>query len=230
MPSYPAAGPTHSFAFFANSFAARPGCPFADCLAEQRLQKRADEHHLAFGVIFTPAVTLGAFLAQCLSASKSCVSAVARVMVLRIGLGLEPCAENTGAYCKARGKLPVPFLQKLTYLVADEASSATPSSWLWKGRRVYLADGTTVSAPDTPENQAEYPQSPNQAAGLGFPLIRLVVLPSLATAMVHDAAFGPFRGKGTGETSLLKGFWIGWAPEPCWWRTVTSVSGGCSPS
>jgi hypothetical protein len=204
MPSYPAAGPTHSFAFFAHSFAARPGCPFADCLSEQRLQKLADAHHLDFGAIFTPAVTLWAFLSQCLSASKSCVSAVARVMVLRLSLGLEPCSENTGAYCKARAKLPVPFLRELTYLVADEGAAAACSCWLWKGRHVYFADGTTVSAPDTPENQAEYPQSPNQEAGLGFPLLRLVVLLSLATAMVHDAAFGPFRGKGTGETSLLK--------------------------
>jgi hypothetical protein len=204
MPSYPAADPSHSFAFFAKSFAARPGCPFSDCLSEQRLQKLAAEHHLAFGDIFTLPVTLWAFLSQCLSAAKSCTSAVARVMVLRISLGLEPCSANTGAYCKARLKLPIPFLRQLTYLVADEAEAASPSSWLWKGRHVFAADGTTVSAPDTPENQAEYPQSPNQKPGLGFPLIRLVVLLSLATGMAKDAAFGPFRGKGTGETSLLK--------------------------
>jgi hypothetical protein len=204
MPSYPATDPSHSFAFFARSFAARPGCPFSDCLSEQRLEQLAAKHQLAFGDIYTLPVTLWAFLSQCLSASKSCVSAVARVMVLRISLGLEPCSENTGAYCKARLKLPIPFLQELTYLVADEAEAASASSWLWKGLHVYLADGTTVSAPDTPENQAEYPQSSNQKEGLGFPLLRLVVLLSLGTAAVHGAAFGPFKGKGTGETSLLR--------------------------
>jgi hypothetical protein len=204
MPSYSQAGATARFDFFARSFAARPGCPFSGCLDEQRLQKLAKEYGLDFGDVFTPAVTLWAFLSQCLSASKSCVSAVARVMVLRIGLGLEPCSENTGGYCKARAKLPVPFLQKLTYIVADDAEAAAPAAWLWKGRHVHLADGTTLSGPDTPANQAKYPQSSNQKAGLGFPLIRLVVLLSLATGLAQGAAFGPFKGKGTGETSLLK--------------------------
>jgi hypothetical protein len=204
MPSYPTTNPTASFAFFARSFAARPGCPFAGCLSEERLQKLADKHNLAFGTIFTLPVTLWALLTQCLSASKSCVSAVARVMVLRISLGLEPCSENTGAYCKARDKLPIPFLRELTYEVADEAEDRAPPSWLWKGRHVHIADGTTLSGPDTPENQAEYPQSSNQQPGLGFPLIRLVVLLSCATAMVRGAAYAPFKGKGTGETSLLK--------------------------
>jgi hypothetical protein len=204
MPSYSQAGSTARFDFFARSFAARPGCPFSGCLDEQRLEKLAKEYGLDFGEVFTPAVTLWAFLSQCLSASKSCVSAVARVMVLRISLGLDPCSENTGGYCKARAKLPVPFLRALTYQVADAAEAATAAGWLWKNRHVYFADGTTVSGPDTPANQAQYPQSSNQKAGLGFPLIRLVVLLSAATAMVHGAAFGSFKGKGSGETSLLK--------------------------
>src|SRR5271156_1274590 len=109
MPSYSQAGPTARFGFFARSFAARPGCPFSDCLDEQRLQKLAKESALDFGDVFTLPVTLWALLSQCLCASKSCVSAVARVMVLRISLDLEPCSENTGAYCKARAKIPVPF-------------------------------------------------------------------------------------------------------------------------
>src|SRR3954468_6070335 len=104
MPSYPPGDATPSFAFFARSFAARPGCPFSDCLSEARLRQLAAKHQVAFGDIFTLPVTLWAFLSQCLSASKSCVSAVARVMVLRISLGLDPCSENTGAYCKARQK------------------------------------------------------------------------------------------------------------------------------
>jgi hypothetical protein len=204
MSSYPDPQALNSFAFFARSFAARPGCPFSSCLSQERLQKLADEHHLDFGEVFTPAVTLWAFLAQCLSPSKSCVSAVARVMVLRISQDQEPCSENTGAYCKARAKLPVSFLEQLTHESADTAEAAAPQPWLWKGRSVYLADGTTASGPDTPQNQAEFPQSRNQKPGLGFPLIRLVVLLSLATGMVAAAACGPFIGKGTGETSLLK--------------------------
>jgi hypothetical protein len=204
MPSYARAAATATFDFFARSFAARPGCPFSGCLDEQQLEKLAKKHGLDFGDVFTPAVTLWALLSQCLSASKSCVSAVARVMVLRISLGLDPCSENTGGYCKARAKLSVAFLKELTCLVADDAEAAAPAAWLWKALHVHLVDGTTLSGPDTPANQGKYPQSSNQKPGLGFPLIRLVVLLSLATGMVRDAAFGPFKGKGTGETSLLK--------------------------
>ena len=58
--------------------------------------------------------------------------------------------------------------------------------------------------PDTPENQANYPQPPTQQAGLGFPLARITVLLSLATGACHDLAIAPYKGKGTGETTLLR--------------------------
>jgi len=58
--------------------------------------------------------------------------------------------------------------------------------------------------PDTPENQASYPQPAVQQPGLGFPLARLAVLLSLATGACHDLAMAPYEGKGTGETSLLR--------------------------
>jgi hypothetical protein len=58
--------------------------------------------------------------------------------------------------------------------------------------------------PDTPENQACYPQPPTQQPGLGFPLARITVLLSLATGACHDLAIAPYKGKGTGETTLLR--------------------------
>jgi putative transposase len=58
--------------------------------------------------------------------------------------------------------------------------------------------------PDTPRNQAEYPQPRSQAPGLGFPIARLVVVFSLAVGTVLDAAMGPYRGKQTGELALLR--------------------------
>jgi hypothetical protein len=58
--------------------------------------------------------------------------------------------------------------------------------------------------PDTPQNQAGYPQPVVQQAGIGFPLARLAVLLSLATGACHDLAIAPYAGKGTGETTLLR--------------------------
>jgi hypothetical protein len=57
--------------------------------------------------------------------------------------------------------------------------------WLWKGRRVYMFDGTTVSMSDTPENQAAYPQVYNHKPGLGFPIARIGVITSLACGEIR---------------------------------------------
>lgn len=191
-----------------DSFAQAPGLPFAEVLTAEHIERVATEEGVHFGAapgnIYTVAVTLWAFLAQVLSKEKACVAAVARVMVLRIALGLEPCAEETGAYCKARAKLPERFLERLTLDVGQQVERAAPADWCWKGKHVYLADGSTVTMPDTPENQQAYPQPRSQRPGLGFPIARVVVLLALATAVLAGAAIGPYVGKQQGEPALLR--------------------------
>jgi hypothetical protein len=76
-------------------------------------------------------------------------------------------------------------------------------AWLWHGMNVVLADATTVLMPDTPKNQAIFPQQSNQKPGLGFPIARLLALISLATGAIIDYRLGAYQGKGTGETSLF---------------------------
>jgi hypothetical protein len=135
---------------------------------------------------------------------RSCAAAVSRVIVLLVSLGRKPCSDNTGAYCRARAKLSEPALRRLVYEVADACEAAVPDEWRWKSKRVGLVDGFTVSMPDTAENQEAYPQSASQKEGVGFPLLRGVVLLSLATAMARGLAVGPCVGKETGETALLR--------------------------
>jgi putative transposase len=192
------------------SFLQRPGLAFADALPEERIQAAFDEQAVAFAQeedeIYTPQLTLWAFLSQVLfqGEQRSCVAAVSRVVVLLVALGREPPSDNTGAYCRARAKLPVAVVRRLACEVADRCERHVPASWLWHGRHVRLVDGSTCSMPDTKANQAEYPQPSTQQAGLGFPLARFVVLLSLATAMISDMAIGPYAGKETGETALLR--------------------------
>ena len=57
---------------------------------------------------------------------------------------------------------------------------------------------------DTQENQAAYPQPASQKQGLGFPMLRLVVLLCLATGALVDAAMGPCEGTGSDEQSLFR--------------------------
>ena len=186
------------------------GLPFFDVLSEEAIQSAFDEQDCSFAQedddVYTPAVTLWAFLSQVLhqKEQRSCLAAVSRVLVLMVALGREACAKNSGAYCKARAKLSEVVIERLALEVAQGCEKAIPRHWLWHGHHVKLADGTTVSMPDTEENQEEYPQQSSQKEGLGFPLARLVVLMSLATAMVSGMAIGPYSGKETGEMALMR--------------------------
>jgi len=155
--------------------------------------------------LFTPAVTTAVFLSQVGSDDRSCRSAVARLLAWRVARGLPACSPDAGGYCKARQRLPESLLPRLVRHVADRIGDQAPESWLFHGRRVVIADGSTLSMPDTPENQAEYPQHSAQKPGCGFPLARIVVLIALATGCVLDAAIGAGRGKLTGEMALVRG-------------------------
>jgi hypothetical protein len=206
--SYFAAGAQPSFQLVLRSFAQGEGLPFASALSEDEINALAKEEGVAFGqgddCVYTPPTTLWAWLSQCFSDSKSCVAAVARLIVLRVSLDLAPCSAETGAYCAARQKLPEPFLKRLALHVGSKTEDQALDSWRWHKRRVLLVDGAECSMPDTPENQKEYPQHGAQKAGLGFPMIRLVVLLAFATAALVGGALGPCKGKETGETALLR--------------------------
>jgi DDE family transposase len=190
------------------AFIDAPELPFDQVLPVEVIDQAARDEDLNFAAgaddIYTPAVTLWAFLAQAMSASKSCVAAVARVAALRIALGLPACSAHTGAYCKARAKLAEDFLEQLTYTAGEAVEDQAPDRWRWHNRRVLLTDGFELTASDTPANQQVYPQPSSQQPGLGFPMIRVVVLLTFATACLVGAALGPYQGKETGETALFR--------------------------
>jgi hypothetical protein len=171
------------FGLCLKSFLTQPGLSFADALPEERIAQAFAEEGIEFGgddedeVVYTPAITLWAFLSQMLFADeqRSCLAAVARVAVLWGVLGKQVCASNSGAYCRARAKVTEEVLARLSRTVAEECERKVPRDWLWHGRHVFLVDGTTVSLPDTQANQTCYPQPAAQQPGLGFPLVRLVL-------------------------------------------------------
>src|SRR4051794_15452990 len=150
-------------------------------------------------------VTLATFLGQIFAEDHSCQAALDRLIAWRAARGLPACSADTGGYCKARQRLPEALLPRLVRDAADRVGGGAPEGWRFRGRRVVLADGTSVSMPDTPENQREYPQPRQQEAGCGFPIARVVVLICLATGCVLDAAIGASKGKLTGEHALLRG-------------------------
>lgn len=96
------------------------------------------------------------------------------------------------------------MVRALTRETAYQLSAQAQEGWRWQGRMVKLVDGSTISMPDTPENQACYPQPNTQAEGVGFPLARIVAVICLSTGAVLDAAMGSFQGTGNSELGLLR--------------------------
>jgi hypothetical protein len=183
------------------------GLPFTDVLTEGVIAEALATVGVWLDRIFSPLVTLWVFLGQVLSADHSCRNAVARLIAHRIARGQKPCSARTGAYCRARKRLPEEFFSAAACSVGRGLDGRSARGWLWKGRRVYLFDGTTVTMPDTSKNQAAYPQVYNQGPGLGFPIARLGALISLACGAVVNLGFSRYAGKGEGEVSLLRRLW-----------------------
>lgn len=202
---------SRSFSSILRSFQCVAGLPFTDVLAEHDIQTAFDAADCRFAedddAVFTPAITLWAFLSQMLftGSARSCNAAVLRIRELLRRLGRPICSFNSGGYCKARVKIDENVPKQLLCVTTDRAERKAKTRWTWNNRKhVYLVDGAEVTGPDTQENQAEYPQSDRQAEGCGFPMMRIVVLTSLITAMVRSVAVGPYSGKESGESALFR--------------------------
>jgi hypothetical protein len=181
------------------------GLPFARHLPHKRIHDAVRAAGTTFRKrMFSPAVTLWTLLGQVFDPDHSCRQAVARLLAFRVSVGLQPCSPDSGAYCKARKRLPEQALHQLVRNTGRELHDRADAAWLWKGRHVKIVDGTGLSAPDTKANQKAYPKRQTLPDGVGFPLVRLVVVFSLAVGTVLDAALGRFQGKGGAELPLFR--------------------------
>jgi len=193
---------------FRHQVQAGPVLPFADLLAPELVSEILQELGIRFRErVYTPFITLCVFLGQVFSEDHSCREAVARLLAFRIATGQGACSPDTNPYCRARQRLPEKLFQLLVQRVGRWLQQSVPEAWRFHGRRVKVVDGSTVSMPDTPANQKEYPQQKGQKPGLGFPLARLVVVFCLASGAALEMAIGPYRGKRTGENSLFRTLW-----------------------
>jgi hypothetical protein len=182
--------------------------PFTEVLSSQCISQALEEIKAPwYDRIFTPLVTLWVFLGQVLAADPSCRAAVARLIAHRVSQGLPPCSSETGAYCQARKRLPLAFFAAVARRVGQTLDARVETQWLWKGRRVYLYDGSSVAMPDTPENRAEYPLTYNQKPGTSFAVARVAAIISLSCGAILDLGICRYAGKGQSELGLLRKLW-----------------------
>ena len=106
-----------SFATVLRSFGSDEGLPFADVLTEKDIEQACKEEKVSFGGgqhdVYTPAVTLWAFLSQVLDHDHSCRQVIARLFAWLASRGPAPRSADTGAYCKARARFPEAALRQL---------------------------------------------------------------------------------------------------------------------
>jgi len=198
----------YPFEKISQTFLDDPALPFAHVLPKEIIAQTFQKYDGLFGGTFYNTVfVLWVFLLQTLSdgKSRSCSAAVGRIAAFCHATGKRMPNSDTGNYCRAREKLSIDALHELVVLVAKNTETLAPAGWLWKGKHhAKLVDGFTATMPDTPKNQARFPQHGKQPQGCGFPIMRVCVVLSLATAMVIDAALAAYQGKETGESALLR--------------------------
>ena len=184
------------------------GLPFADVLSAADIEQAFAVEDALFAQkdIFSTPIVLWAFLAQSLRDGKQCAcrQAVSDIRAYLLKMGRLIPSPNTGDYCRARVKLSPLAVRRLGRHMAEELERRADPSWLWHGMAPKLVDGFTFTMMDTEDNQAQFPQLTSQAPGIGFPIARACAILSLTTAAIHDLALGPYEGKETGETALLR--------------------------
>jgi len=196
------------FDLIANAFVRKQGLPFAEVLSARTIERAFAERDALFGQsdIFSTQTVLWAFLAQVLRDGKgaACASAVADIATYLQQSGRSVPSGDTGDYCRARAKLGVGALRDLVRQAAGALDEQALTPWRWHGRAAKLVDGFTFTMLDTVGNQKAFPHAKTQKPGIGLPIARACVVISLATAAIHDVAVGPYAGKQTGETALLR--------------------------
>jgi hypothetical protein len=191
--------------WFRTQFAQHASLPFSDVLSAQVIVdglKSLKETY--YESLYNPVTTLWLFLSQVMHANPTLSATVENFLAWRLGQELSPCSSDTGAYSRARQRLPEKLLALLTRHTGREAEQTASSEWHWLERVVKVFDGSTVSMPDTPENQKVYPQSRTQTPGVGFPLARIGVLFSLSVGTVLDLGIRRWAGKFQSELAMLR--------------------------
>ena len=133
-------------------------------------------------------VTFWAFVAQVLSPKTSCREIAHRIEAWwRWGNLRSAGAVTPEAFCRARQRLSLDTLRLIAGQIAWTLErQVNRAGQLLPGRDVKIVDGTGVSMPDTPENQAVWPQPAGQKPGCGFPVLKLLGLFSLASGALLD--------------------------------------------
>jgi len=148
--------------------------------------------------LYTQRRTFWCLLWQALNPLSSGRQVVRQLQALFVLNGGPTVSEEDGAYCRAKARLPLSEFPKALAASAQAADQKAPAVTLLQGRPVKVADGATLTVPDTPKNRKAYP--PVQCPEPNFPMMRIVVFFSLLSGAILSLVTGDLR---TAELPML---------------------------
>lgn len=141
--------------------------------------------------IYTRPRTFWSMLWQGLNPKASGRQVVRQIQALfQLHAGPSP-SEDDGAYCRAKARLPLQEFPKALRAAAQAADRLAPAQTLLQGRAIKVADGSTLTAPDTVKNRRRYP--PVQTPEPNFPMLRVMVFFSLISGAILNVVTGDLR-------------------------------------
>jgi hypothetical protein len=152
--------------------------------------------------IYAAQVVLWLMIVQRLQANGTLASAV-QLLVQGVADELLPdCARvrkrqisvRTGAYCRARQKLPTVLFQQVSQEMLHRLREVLVEGVEASPRPVLLLDGSSLELEHSPELVRAYPSAQNQHGRGHWPILRVVVAHDLETGLAERPWWGPMYG------------------------------------
>jgi hypothetical protein len=103
-------------------------------------------------------------------------------------------ALSTGGYCQARQHLPKIMVSRTMDELMERLRGRLLEDETLPGQRIYLLDGSSFQLEHSPELVEAYPPASNQHGKSHWPVVRVVVLHDLETALAERPQWGPLNG------------------------------------
>jgi hypothetical protein len=155
--------------------------------------------HVSQATVYTTLVTLWLLTLQRLSGGQSLGGAVQEVKAWHGDLlpankrvREATLSGNTGAYSRARKRLPLETVRRFAERVEQSLIALSPP---WRtGQRAYILDGTTITLPPTSSLRSVYPPATNQFGETIWPVMMLLVAHELQSGCALLPEIGAMYG------------------------------------
>jgi len=151
--------------------------------------------------ILPPGTTVRSMVYRRLHPDKSILAALADMTAANEHLPRTPADSS---WCEARSRLPEALWAHLIARSTQRLQTLAGESYLYQGRELYLADGSTVSMPDTPELAEVFGYADTKHGLSRFPVARVTFLTHAGTEAVVDHRMDHYR---TCEDAQFQSMW-----------------------